>query len=89
MRHPCSEAQKFCAFYVRKREFVWPKRLAITIAFVSSVICTLPSSFAADPSDPVLNLLLQKGIISQEELDKTKAEAEKRLAQVERFKKEK
>jgi hypothetical protein len=30
---------------------------------------------AADESDPVLNLLLQKGVISQEELEKAKAEA--------------
>src|SRR5215471_14604765 len=78
MRHPCSEAQKFCAYDVRKREFVWfsLQRLATTIVFVTSLICTLSSALAADPSDPVLNLLLQKGIISQEELDKTKAEAE-------------
>jgi hypothetical protein len=31
--------------------------------------------FAADPSDPVLKLLLDKGIISQQELDKVRAEA--------------
>src|SRR5262245_33164743 len=30
---------------------------------------------AADTSDPVLKLLLEKGIISQEELDRAKAEA--------------
>jgi len=53
-----------------------PKALAPAFAFVTSLFCGLSNAFAADPSDPVLNLLLQKGIISQQELDKAKAEAE-------------
>jgi Putative porin len=53
-----------------------PKALAAALAFLTTLFCGLSNAFAADPSDPVLNLLLQKGIISQQELDKAKAEAE-------------
>jgi hypothetical protein len=77
MRHPNSTAQKFCAPNATKRHFVWPPlKRAITVTFVSSFICALSGAFAADPSDPVLKLLLDKGIISQQELEKVKAEAE-------------
>lgn len=50
--------------------------LVAVVAIVSALTCAPSNALAADPSDPVLNLLLQKGIISQQELDKTKAEAE-------------
>src|ERR1051326_8722797 len=53
-----------------------PKPLVAAVAFVSAIVSAPSNAVAADPSDPVLNLLLQKGIISQQELDKTKAEAE-------------
>jgi Putative porin len=53
-----------------------PKASAAALAFVTSLFFWLSNASAADPSDPVLNLLLQKGIISQQELDKAKAEAE-------------
>jgi len=78
MRHPSSAARKFCARSGREPNFVLPssKRLAITIAFLSALIFAQWRAAVADPSDPVLNLLLQKGIISQQELEKTKAEAE-------------
>lgn len=51
-------------------------RLIATFAFAGSLMCAPLAGHAADPSDPVLNLLLQKGIISQQELDKAKSEAE-------------
>src|SRR5690349_8046010 len=53
-----------------------PKPLVAAVAFASALVSAPSNALAADPSDPVLNLLLQKGIISQQELDKTKAEAE-------------
>lgn len=60
-----------------KPQWFSPKPLVAAVAFVSALISASSNVLAAaDPSDPVLNLLLQKGIISQQELDKAKAEAE-------------
>jgi hypothetical protein len=57
--------------YLSKPLSTCPKLLA-TLALLVSVLPLL----AAEPSDPVLNLLLEKGIINQQELDKARAEAE-------------
>jgi Putative porin len=77
MRHPKTDTRHFCAPAGRKPNLLstFSKRLILAAACMSSLSCA-PVAFAADPSDPVLNLLLQKGIISQQELDKAKAEAE-------------
>src|SRR5262249_5297796 len=80
MRHPNTDTPTFCAPASRKRNLLCSvgKRLFFAAACMSIISCA-PRTFAADPadpSDPVLKLLLDKGIISQQELDKVKAEAE-------------
>src|SRR5437773_12061333 len=77
MRHPITDTLNFCALSRRKPNPLSSisKRLFFAAACMSIITCT-PRALAADPSDPVLKLLLEKGIISQQELDKVKAEAE-------------
>src|SRR5437899_3534133 len=77
MRHPKTDTPNFCALAGRRsnRLSSISKRLILATACMGIFLSEL-RSFAADPSDPVLKLLLDKGIISQQELDKAKAEAE-------------
>src|SRR2546430_15704375 len=77
MRHPITDTLNFCAVSRRKPTPLSSisKRLILAAAWMTIVACA-PRALAADPSDPVLKLLLDKGIISQQELDKVKAEAE-------------
>jgi hypothetical protein len=77
MRHQNTDTPHFCACASRRRNslFSISKRLILAAGCISIFNCT-PGAFGADPSDPVLKLLLDKGIISQQELDKVKAEAE-------------
>lgn len=78
MQNPNPETQKNCTPNGNLRQCVWRSSKAIlsAAAFASIFISTGLRAATADPSDPVLNLLLQKGIISQQELDKARTEAE-------------
>src|SRR5262249_1523377 len=78
MRHPKTDTPNFRALARRKQSLLCSisKRLIFAAACVSIFLCSRSGALAADPSDPVLKLLLDKGIISQQELDKVKAEAE-------------
>src|SRR5215469_13570990 len=75
------EARSTNSHYKRPRRFFQTclvnrdlfQLLAILVIFG----CLSLSSRAADPSDPVLDLLLKKGIVTQEEVDKAKADAER------------
>src|SRR2546423_1970855 len=77
MQNPNSAAQKSWSHNFRRRTFVSSSiRLAVTIIFVSSFVGAQPRALAADPSEPVLKLLLKKNIISQQELNKARTDAE-------------
>src|SRR5436305_2921555 len=77
MRNPNTQRPDFYTNTPESRiHWFFSKALIAAGAFVTALTCAQSNALAADPSDPVLNLLLQKGIISQQELDKAKAEAE-------------
>jgi hypothetical protein len=61
--------QNVFSFFIFQSSFTW---MLLSALFLSAQV---PRLNAADSSDPVLKLLLEKGIISQEELDRAKAEA--------------
>jgi hypothetical protein len=64
--------KKFC------RSWLWPFRLArqhFAFYFIVAITLVLSSrTFAADSQDPLLNLLLQKGILTEDEAKKVQAE---------------
>jgi len=77
MRHPSARAQKSCALNdIQTSVWTPSETLVFTIFLACILFCGQQCTAATDPSDPVLNLLLQKGIITQQELDKAKAESE-------------
>jgi hypothetical protein len=54
-----------------------PGRAAFIRGSILLLSLTALRGFCADPSDPVLDLLLQKGIVTEAEVQKAKAEAER------------
>ena len=54
--------------------------MRIPVGYVILLIALLGTTgFCEDPSDPILDLLLQKGIVSEAEVQKAKAETELRF----------
>ena len=53
-----------------------PSRCLAVLGLIFSACILGPTARSDEPSDPILNLLLQKGIISEAELQKARAEAE-------------
>src|SRR5690242_12230525 len=49
----------------------------LILGSLSFVLFPVLLGFCADPSDPVLDLLLQKGIVTEAEVQKARADAEK------------
>jgi hypothetical protein len=68
-RARCPDA--FAPARLRPKRFCQLASLGVALAVSAARIVQ-----AADPNDPILDLLLQKGVVSQEEVDKARAQAE-------------
>jgi hypothetical protein len=62
---------------IRAIRFSYPCSSLLIDGLILALCILAFTARADDPADPVLNLLLQKGILTQAEVDKAKAEAER------------
>src|SRR5262249_23757090 len=79
--HPLPKIVQFHQAYDRGRDQglagrVWRSFLLVGLGVLFGLFAT-SSPCAEEASDPILNLLLQKGIVSEEEVQKARAEAER------------
>src|SRR6516225_6666370 len=73
----CPQRWAFPSVLIRAIRVSYPGSSLLIDGLILALCILAFTARAEDPSDPVLNLLLQKGIVTQAEVDKAKAEAQR------------
>src|SRR6266496_1604562 len=75
-RYHCTAQAQWARLWSRQATCV--SALSLSVRCLAMLVALLgPNALAADPSDPVLDLLLQKGIVTEAEVQKARADAER------------